>query len=172
MKNLINIAKNICTNAINYVVLGLLFLMPLACIENDSEFFEMEGFIVGFHPCSINHSYRIGYVVISNDFSDTITTFNLSPREFTMPTPVGLNPKKPIFTIPEDNFRYYRGSSYLAEFIDYPDSLIKNYPIKIVYRNAFEHEWPSMICNDDIFPGDFGRQWINNHVVVVRASKN
>jgi hypothetical protein len=173
---MINIIINI--NTIHGFVIKSLFfclmlLLQFSCIEKeDFELFEMEGFIVGFHPCSVNHSYRIGFVIISNDFSDTIATYSLSPNEFKMPAPVGLNPKRPLYSIPEHEFRYFRESAYFPEFLYYPDSLIINYPIKVTYRKALENERPSQICTTDIIRSDFSRQWVNNHVIVIKASRN
>lgn len=173
MKNLIQIIKNIQIRFLKYVFIVLVFLMQLACVEKeDFETFEMDGFIVGFNPCTINHQYRVGYVIISNDFSDTIATYSLSPKKFTMPAPVGLNPNRPLYTIPEHEFRYFGGSAYFPEFLYYPDSLIKNYPIKVTYRKASENEYVANRCSLEIFLGDFIRQWSNNQVIVVKASKN
>ncbi|GHB39029.1 hypothetical protein [Mongoliitalea daihaiensis] len=173
MKNLIQIIKNIQNRFLKYVFMVLVFLIQLACVEKeDFETFEMDGFIVGFNPCTINHQYRVGYVIISNDFSDTIATYSLSPKKFTMPAPVGLNPNRPLYTIPEHEFRYSGGSAYFPEFLYYPDSLIKNYPIKVTYRKALEHELQINRCRADFNMADFIKQWLFNQVIVVKASKN
>jgi hypothetical protein len=153
--------------------IGLILLLQVSCGEKeDFEIFEMEGFIVGFDPCTINHNYRVGYVIISNDFSDTIATYSLSPKEFKMPAPVGLNPNRPLYTIPEQEFRYFRDSAYFPEFLDSPDSLIKNYPIKVTYRKALEHEIPIIACQADFNMADFIKQRLFNQVIVLKASKN
>ncbi len=150
--------------------IGLLLTLQFSCVEKeDFETFELEGFILGFDPCTINHNYRIGYVIISDDFSDTITTYNLSPEEYKMPAPVGLNPNRPLYTIPELEFRNFRGSAYFPEFLFYPDSLVKNYPIKLTYRKAQEHEKPILWCTTDFYMGDFINPWMNNQVIVIHA---
>lgn len=173
MKNIIINTNTIQVFIINTLFIGLILLHHVSCVEKEEfETFEMDGFIVGFNPCTINHQYRIGYVIISNDFSDTIATYSLSPKEFRMPTPVGLNPNRPLYTIPEQEFRYFRGSAYFPEFLYNPYSLIKNYPIKVTYRKASENEYVANRCTFDIFLGDFIRQWLNNQVIVVKASKN
>lgn len=171
MKNIIQIVKNIHHSFLKYVFIGLVFLMPQSCVEKeDFDTFDMEGFIVGFDPCTVRS--KIGYVIISKDFVDTVTTYSLSPSENRMPAPVGLDPNRPLYTIPEQEFRYFRSSAYFPEFLYYPDSLIINYPVRIAYRKALEEERIVNFCSTDINTSDFWRQWGNNQVIVVKAFKN
>lgn len=126
---------------------------------------ELEGFIVGFDPCTIRHSYPIGYVIISKDFEDTVVTYNISDESFKMPSSIFLDKKESIYTIPEANFSNFRSSAY------FPESIRYDYPVKIKYRTALETEKPANICLGDINMGDFGTQLINNQIIVLSLSK-
>lgn len=126
---------------------------------------DLEGFIVGFDPCTIRHSYPIGYVIISKDFKDTVVTYNISDESFKMPSSVFLDAKESLYTIPEANFSNFRSSAY------FPESIRYNYPVKIRYRSALANEKPSNICLGDINMGDFGTQLINNQIIVLSLSK-
>ncbi len=150
-----------------YLFIGIASLLLLACTEKENlELEEVDGFIVGFDPCTISQQYRIGYVIISKDYLDTLITYNLSDRVFTLPASVGLNASKPLYTIPEDRFSGYRDSAY------FPELYRNDYPIKISYRKALDYELNINLCFTDINMGDFGRQIIYNQVIVVKASKN
>jgi len=156
------------------LLIGLLGILSFSCVEKDEnlsddvfETFELEGFLVGFDPCTV--TFLVGYVIISNDFQDTVTTYSLSPPEelYRMPTPVGLDPKSPLFSIPEDQFR---GGGVFPEFHN-PEPLTINYPIKITYRKILEEEKRIFFCN--AFIGrPFGRNWSNNQVIVLKAEKS
>jgi hypothetical protein len=150
-----------------YLFLGITSLLFLACTEKENpELQEAEGYIVGFDPCTINHHYRIGYVIISKDYLDTLVTYNLSDRVFTMPASVELKSSNPLYTIPEDRFSGYRDSAY------FPELYRNDYPIKISYRKALDHELIINLCTADINMGDFSRQMMNNQIIVVKVSRN
>lgn len=142
-----------------------LIMFHLSCQEKEEfELLEMEGFIMGFDPCTIRHNYRIGYVIIAADFSDTLVTYNLSDRDFTMPASVGLNSANKLYTIPYNQFEGYMDSGY------FPVPNRYDYPIKVSYRRAMDHELTVNLCSTDLNMSDFLMQIINNQIIVVRAS--
>ena len=98
---------------------SLLFLLLLAgsCSHDDNMFDEKRAYIVGFDPCTLNHNYKIGYVIITEDLKDTLITYRLSDGAFNMPASIFLNPNDTLYKIPESYFENYRNSIY------FPDSL-------------------------------------------------
>ena len=121
--------------------------IELASIQKVSEeqnIINKEGYIVGFDPCTIDHHYRIGYVIITEDLNDTLATYNLSDDTFKMPASVFLKPSDTLYKIPELYFENYRSSPF------FPDSLRYKYPIKISYTIAKDNEMIFNLCTTDI----------------------
>lgn len=105
---------------------------------------ELDGYIVGFDPCSFNHHYQIGYVIISTDLKDTLVTFNLSDETFKMPASVLLNSSDTLYKIPESYFR----NSFGAMF---PASSRYEFKIKSTFRYAEGDEQRNNLCSNDLF---------------------
>ncbi|RUT73008.1 hypothetical protein [Ancylomarina longa] len=129
----------------------LVFIMLTAnCCEKDEEKSNYaEGYIVGFDPCTINHQYRIGYVIISTDLKDTLVTYNLSDPSYKMPASVLFNLSDTLYKIPESYFENYRNSPF------FPKSLRYEYPIKFSFSIANEDEMIFNLCTTDILFLDF-----------------
>ena len=109
MKNTSRLSKKFQVSCQNWCLTALALVMfNLSCQEKEEfELLEMEGFIIGFDPCSIRHNYRIGPVIIAADFSDTLVTYNLTDRDFTMQASVGLNSTNKLYSIPYNQFEGY-----------------------------------------------------------------
>ncbi|MCK9421962.1 MAG: hypothetical protein M0Q38_05140 [Bacteroidales bacterium] len=133
--------KKIITKLVMITLLGFLFIR---CDKDDIELNHMEGYIVGFDPCTINHHYRIGYVIISKDLKDTLVTYNLSDNSFKMPASVLLNSSDTLYKISELYFQNYKNSAY------FPDSLRYKYGVKISYSFPNENEMVYQLCTTDI----------------------
>jgi len=134
MKNIINNTNTIQGFVMKPLFIGLMLMLQFSCVKReDFETFEMEGSIVGFDYCSFHSNGRVGYVIISNDLADTISTYSLSPERLRLLAPVGLNSKRPLFTIPEKVF-------YQEEFGRSREVLSQNFPIKVTYRRATQED--------------------------------
>jgi hypothetical protein len=134
--------------------------------ENDrDQTMKIDGFIIGFNPCTINHQYRIGYVIISGNLKDTIVTYNLSDSNFKMPASVLLRPSDTLYIIPELCFADFVNSAYFP--VEYQDK----FKIKAEYRFAHEEEKVVHLCTADINQADFWYQFLNNQVIIISASK-
>ena len=126
--------------------LSLLLLLVIASCSNDDDnrSGEKRAYIVGFDPCTINHNYKIGYVIITEDLKDTLITYSISDETFKMPASIFLNENDTLYTIQESSFENYRNSIY------FPNSMRNDYPINITYSLSKENEMVSYICSDDI----------------------
>src|ERR1035437_7507267 len=90
-------------------------LMGAGCEKKDTKNpGELDGYIVGFEPCSFNHHYQIGYVIVSTDLKDTLETFSLSDKTFKMPASVLLNSPDTLYKIPESYFSNSFGAMFPA----------------------------------------------------------
>lgn len=119
--------------------------MGAGCEKNeDNNLRNLDGYIVGFDPCTVNHHYRIGYVIISTDLKDTLVTYNLSDDIWKMPSSVQLNSSNILYTIPESYFKAERGYYF-------PESARNEFKIKVTYRYPKEEEKTAFICNIDLF---------------------
>ena len=129
-----------------YILLSIFLISQLlSCSEDEvTKVRHTEGFIVGFDPCTINHQYRIGYVIISKDEQDTLVAYNLSDETFELPGSVLSNELDTVYKIPEEYFQNYRNSTY------FHDSLRYKYAVNISYRMAKENEKIYFVCTADI----------------------
>jgi hypothetical protein len=133
----------------------MIFLLAITCQEESIEHYtdqnkSADGFIIGFDPCTINHNYGTGYVIITTDFKDTLVTYNFPDT---------------IFYFPPEYFQNYRSSAY------FPDSALDDFRTKIIYRKAKENELNVNACTHDINQSDFYRQFDNNQVIIISATK-
>ena len=147
-----------------YILLSILLISQLlSCSEDEvTKFRHTEGFIVGFDPCTINHQYRIGYVIISKDEQDTLVAYNLSDDTFKMPASVLLNSSDTLYTIPESQFQNYRNSAY------FPASVRYDFKLNITYKYATEEEKVFNICTTDFNNSDFNNA---KQVIIKSATK-
>ena len=130
----------------------LLFLLPLCVVllgagcddDDENNLKELDGYIVGFDPCTVNHHYRIGYVIVSTDLKDTLVTYNLSDETFKMPASVLLQPSDTLYKIPESYFKAGRGFYF-------PESARNEFEVKVTYRNPKEDEKSIFECTNDLF---------------------
>lgn len=123
--------------------LFLILLLVVSCSSDDDMSIEKRAYIVGYDPCTINHHYRIGYVIITEE-KDTLVTYSLSDKSFKMPASVLLNPNDTIYKIPESYFENYRNSVF------FPNSLRYKYPVAISYSSAKENEMVYNLCTTDM----------------------
>lgn len=148
------------------ILFPILIGIVVSLCENDRDQTEqIDGFIVGFDPCTINHQYRIGYVIISGDLKDTIVTYNLSDINFKMPASVLLELSDTLYTIPEICFANFINSAY------FPSEYQDKFKIKVEYRFAKEKEKVVNWCTHDINQADFWYQFLNNQVIIISAAK-
>lgn len=125
---------------------GIVLLTAASC-KKEEPLMYTKGYIVGFDPCTINHQYRIGYVIISQDLKDTLVTYNLSDIVYKMPASVVFN-SDTFYQIPQLFFQNYSDSPF------FHDSLRFKYNIKFIYRRAFDNELTYNMCSADIIALD------------------
>lgn len=139
---------------------GIIIFLAFSCEkDNDKPIKSTEGYIVGFDPCTINHHYQIGYIIISTDVKDTLLTYNLSDNIYQMPATVLLNSADTIYQIPESYFQNYRNTAY------FPDSIRYKFKINVTYSEATGDEIIFNLCTNDFNYSDF-----NNAIQVVIKS--
>ena len=120
-------------------------LMGAGCKKNEAKNpGELDGYIVGFDPCTFNHHYPIGYVIISTDLKDTLITYSLSDKIFKMPASILLNSPDTLYKIPESYFRNSFGAVFQA-------SSRYEFKIKGTFRYAEEGEIRANLCTNDLF---------------------
>lgn len=119
-------------------------LLGAGCDEDDSNLKELNGYIVGFDPCTVNHQYRIGYVIVSTDLKDTLVTYNISDETFKMPASVLLLLTDTLYKIPESYFNAGRGFYF-------PESARSEFKVIVTYRNPKEDEKSIIECTNDLF---------------------
>lgn len=146
---------------IKLTLIILLSLLFIGCDKDDTELNYVEGYIVGFDPCTINHQYRIGYVIISKDFKDTLVTYNLSDNVFKMPASIISNSSETLYKIPETYFQNYRNSAY------FPESVRYEFKIMVSYTNANENEKVFNLCTTDFNYSDFN----NAKQIIIKSAK-
>ncbi|RPH25545.1 MAG: hypothetical protein EHM93_19930 [Bacteroidales bacterium] len=114
------------------------------CKKDDNDLIHTEGYIVGFDPCTINHHYRIGYVIITADLKDTLITYNLSDNTYKMPASVMCSASDTLYKIPELYFQNFRNWPFFSDTLRY------KYGIKFSYSIAKENEKIYYLCTTDI----------------------
>lgn len=123
----------------------LLALMGAGCGKDENNNLrELDGYIVGFDPCTVNHHYRIGYIIVSTDLKDTLVTYNLSDENFKMPASVLVQSSDTLYKIPESYFKAGRGCYF-------PESARHEFEVKITYRYPKESEKSIFECTNDLF---------------------
>ena len=129
-----------------HIVLSLLIAMTtnIGCKKDDNDLIHTEGYIVGFDPCTINHHYRIGYVIITGDLKDTLITYNLSDNTYKMPASVISNTSDTLYKIPEQYFQNFRNWPFFSDTLRY------NYRIMFSYSLAKDNELIFNLCTTDI----------------------
>lgn len=147
------------------ILLGIFIMAPIVieCESSDDNFQYAKGYIVGFDPCTINHQYRIGYVIVSNDLSDTLVTYNISDRIYKMPASI-INGTDTLYSIQESFFQNYINSAYFPESVRYA------FKIRVTYRKADQDETNYNVCTSDINQHDFSYQFEHNQVIIKSAS--
>lgn len=125
-------------------VFVLLFALGISgCKKEKEELYELDGYIVGFDMCSVNHHYQIGYLIISADLEDTLMTYSLSDSKFKMPASILGNSADTLYKIPESYFKNSWGPMFQT-------SSRYDFKIKGKYRYAKDYETPVHLCTDDV----------------------
>ncbi|WP_276360222.1 hypothetical protein, partial [Daejeonella sp. H1SJ63] len=94
-----------------------------------------EAYIIGFHQCTAGkQSYEgKGFVIITNNFKDTLLTYNLADS---------------LYQFPPSHFANYQFS-----FL-FPDSVRSKYKVHLSYRNLRENEKTYPLCRGDIYDAE------------------
>jgi hypothetical protein len=155
------------------LTMSLLVLVVIECENNDDKIIKeeevdetllhTEGYIVGFDPCTINEQYRIGYVIISTDFNDTLITYNISDKKYKMPASI-ICGGKTLYKIPWSYFEGYVSSAY------FPESARYEFKVKVAYRKTEQDKLVFNWCTTGINQSDFSRQFEHNQVIIKSAS--
>lgn len=138
---------------------GIIIFAAFSCEKDEQSVKYATGYIVGYDPCTINHHYRIGYVIISQDLKDTLVTYNLSDIVYKMPASVVFN-SDTLYKIPWLYFQNYFGTPY------FPDTLRYKYGVKVSYSIAKESEMVYNLCTYAISPKPS-----DNQIIIKSATK-
>lgn len=152
------------------ILFGIIIFIISGCKEENDEpngesVKTAEGYIVGFDPCTINHQYRIGYVIVSTDLQDTLVTYNISDSIYTMPASIIGDLSDTLYKIPWPYFQNYGSTAY------FPDSVRYKFEISVTYTDATDDEIILKICSHNINTADFARQIRNNQVIIKSVTK-
>ncbi|HLO61303.1 MAG TPA: hypothetical protein VK179_21305 [Bacteroidales bacterium] len=134
-------------------------ILTSSCERSKEEIEVMNGYIVGFAPCTIYNQYRIGYIIISDNEMDTLEVYNLSDDVFKMPASIITNQSDTLFKIPWTYFENYRSSAY------FPNEARYQFKTRIYYRYAKENEKSIYWCTADVLFTSF------TQIIVVKALK-
>ena len=149
--------KKIFTKLILIILLGLLFIR---CDKDKDELIHMEGYIVGYDPCTVRPPYnrsKVGYIIISEDLKDTLTTYSLSDNGIMMPAIVVFN-SDTLYEIPALYFN--------REWPFFSETLRYKYGVKISYSIPNENEIVFLACTTDIIRINF------DQIIIKSATKN
>jgi hypothetical protein len=138
---------------------GIVLFTAFGCEKDEQPLKYATGYIVGYDPCTINHQYRIGYVIISKDLKDTLVTYNFSDSIYKMPASVVFN-SDTLYKIPALYFQNYWGTAY------FPDTLRYKYGVVVSYSIAKESEKVYNVCTQEIISLPF-----YNQVIIKSAAK-
>ncbi len=98
------------------ILLCLFTIFQISCDDNSINNSNVKkGYIIGFDPCTINHKYKIGYLIVTDDLKDTLLTYSLSDDIYRMPASVFLNKSDILYKIPELYFENYRESPFFND---------------------------------------------------------
>ena len=109
-------------------------------------------YVVGFDPCTgaFPDSLNRGYILITIDSKDTVTTYNL---------------QKELFDFPKSYFSYYKSNCL------FPDSMRYNYRVRIKYSFTAEKDKVASFCFADIYQGIFYQYTKNRQITLQSARK-
>lgn len=138
---------------------GIILFVTYSCEKDEHPVKYAVGYIVGYDPCTINHQYRIGYVIITKDLKDTLLTYNLSDSIYRMPASVVFN-RDTLYKIPWNFFQNYQVTAY------FPDTLYYKFGVEISYSLAKESEKVYNVCSHEINDSDF----INTKQVIIKSA--
>lgn len=136
---------------------GIVLITTFSCKKDNNDLIHAEGYIVGFDPCTINHHYRIGYVIITADLKDTLITYNLSDNTYKMPASVMSSKSDTLYKIPEIYFQNFRNWPFFSDTLRY------KYWIKFSYSIANENEKIYYLCTTDIL-------FINYAQIIIKSA--
>jgi hypothetical protein len=126
------------------ILIFLALIMGSSCSGGDDNLDKEKFYIVGFDPCTINQSYRVGFVLISENLNDTLITYSLSDETFKLPASILFEESDTLYKLPESYFVNYRNSIY------FPEQSRFEYPIDITFAIAEEYQKVFYPCTSDI----------------------
>jgi hypothetical protein len=119
-------------------VIILIFMSGSAGCEKDKVGIkQLDGYIVGFDPCTIHQGFRIGYIIVSADLKDTVMTYNISDVTYKMPASILSLSGNVLYTIPESDFK---------NVVFFPVTARYDFKVHISYRYPNTNESYSSPC--------------------------
>jgi hypothetical protein len=106
------------------VILIFLCLVVLISCEKKDDRNIIEGYVVGFDPCSFI-SNHIGYVLVSENLKDTLITYNFPEEKFSFPPTL---------------FSNYLNSGYFPTTVRYA------YRVKFEFKEATGNDLIYLLC--------------------------
>lgn len=126
------------TKTILFITITLFFMISgVGCEKEKIAVQRIDGYVIGYDPCTIQQHSRIGYVVVSEDLKDTVMTYNISDVTYKMPASILSQLGDTLYKIPETHFN---------SFAYFPANTRYDFKVHVVYRYPKENESYSSPC--------------------------
>jgi hypothetical protein len=118
--------------------IGLFFMIcGIGCEEEKTAVRRIDGYVIGYDPCTIQQHSRVGYILVSEDLKDTVMTYNIADAAYKIPASILSQSGDTLYKIPE---------SYFKQFTYFPTTARYDFKVHISYRYPNVNETYSSPC--------------------------
>jgi hypothetical protein len=126
------------TKMISITIIALFFIIcGIGCEKEKITIQQMDGYIIGYDPCTIQQHSKICYIIVSADLKDTVMTYNISDAIYKMPASILSQSGDTLYKIPEN---------YFKSFAYFPTTTRYDFKVHVTYRYPNENESYSSPC--------------------------
>lgn len=126
------------TKNILFTVITLCLLIGVnGCEEGEKDGIQLEGYIIGYDPCTIQQHSRVGYIIVSADLKDTVVTYNISDVTYKMPASIFSHSGDTLYKVP---------GNYFDTLTYFPTQARYDFKVHITYRYPKVNESYSSPC--------------------------
>ncbi|MDR3651786.1 MAG: hypothetical protein P4L34_02300 [Paludibacter sp.] len=109
----------------------------MGCVDEKIAIQRMDGYIIGYDPCTRQQHSKIGYIIVSVNLNDTVITYNISDATYKMPASILSQIGDTLYRIPEN---------YFESFTYFPTITRNDFKVHITYRYPKQNESYSSPC--------------------------